>query len=473
MKDKLFVLVLLALPLYLWAAGFALSGIGTRALSLGGAFRGIADDWSALFWNPAGLSKAEGFNFGINGTFITPHSSVITHTGLLGYDGGYTMRYRVNAKEKVFPIPSFGVTKSLTLPFLGKVGAGFSVFVPFGLGASYDLYEPPLGYYPPDFEPSVEMPKYDWESNIEVISGFFGIAKDFGYGIRVGIAGGPVYSRVMLSELHLLDIAMTDTSALLAPVQYRLVPIFAKLEGSGFGFGGSIGIMIDLTKRLTVGISGRAFSEINLSGDGDMRIFFPKNEYLETMTGNPIFSGMSSKITPDVETKIELPANIGIGFAYRPAEEVTLSFDVDWTGWESLDKIPVSLEGVDFFGDSLKDDTLVMNWESTIRYSAGVIYNPGRDVILRLGIYFDGSAVPDETMNPLIPDTGNKTSVNLGVTKKFGENLAIDFHYEFLRGKERIVDSFYDVDGDYEVDNLPGDYTLSVDALSIGLRYSF
>ena len=32
-------------------------GIGARAVSMGGAFTAVADDASAVFWNPAGLSQ--------------------------------------------------------------------------------------------------------------------------------------------------------------------------------------------------------------------------------------------------------------------------------------------------------------------------------------------------------------------------------------------------------------------------------
>ncbi|MHB9154825.1 MAG: PorV/PorQ family protein [Endomicrobiales bacterium] len=39
------------------AAAFLKLGIGARAVSMGGAFTGLADDSSALYWNPAGLAR--------------------------------------------------------------------------------------------------------------------------------------------------------------------------------------------------------------------------------------------------------------------------------------------------------------------------------------------------------------------------------------------------------------------------------
>jgi hypothetical protein len=42
------------------AASFLTLGIGPRAISMGGAFIATADDPSALFWNPAGVSRIKG-----------------------------------------------------------------------------------------------------------------------------------------------------------------------------------------------------------------------------------------------------------------------------------------------------------------------------------------------------------------------------------------------------------------------------
>jgi hypothetical protein len=38
---------------------------GARALALGGAFVALADDWSAPFWNPAGMSQVQTPSFGV------------------------------------------------------------------------------------------------------------------------------------------------------------------------------------------------------------------------------------------------------------------------------------------------------------------------------------------------------------------------------------------------------------------------
>ena len=45
------------------AAAFLKRGVGARALAMGGAFTSIADDTSAVYWNPAGLAKRQQYAF--------------------------------------------------------------------------------------------------------------------------------------------------------------------------------------------------------------------------------------------------------------------------------------------------------------------------------------------------------------------------------------------------------------------------
>lgn len=53
---KIFVFVALMLvSVALVANGLSLNSVGTKALSMGGAYVGLADDGTAIYWNPAGL----------------------------------------------------------------------------------------------------------------------------------------------------------------------------------------------------------------------------------------------------------------------------------------------------------------------------------------------------------------------------------------------------------------------------------
>src|SRR4051812_7455936 len=52
------------------AAGFYFGENGSKALLQGGAFTGQADDLTAIYFNPAGLARMDGFNFLVDADLI-------------------------------------------------------------------------------------------------------------------------------------------------------------------------------------------------------------------------------------------------------------------------------------------------------------------------------------------------------------------------------------------------------------------
>ena len=65
-------LLLLASFTELNASGLGLKLVGARAFSLGGAFRGIANDFSAAYWNPAGMMRLNGLQLGLGAVGVRP-----------------------------------------------------------------------------------------------------------------------------------------------------------------------------------------------------------------------------------------------------------------------------------------------------------------------------------------------------------------------------------------------------------------
>src|ERR1700677_84875 len=74
MLSKFFILsFLLIIPSLCFAQNSSLIfaqpntyGIGPRAIGMGGAFTAIADDASAAYWNPAGLSQISSYEISIS-----------------------------------------------------------------------------------------------------------------------------------------------------------------------------------------------------------------------------------------------------------------------------------------------------------------------------------------------------------------------------------------------------------------------
>ena len=86
------VLISLALSTTAFAAGFALYETGARGTALGGAMIARADDPSALFFNPAGITQLPGTQTLFGLTMIAPRLELQT-TGQIGYAGAPPARW--------------------------------------------------------------------------------------------------------------------------------------------------------------------------------------------------------------------------------------------------------------------------------------------------------------------------------------------------------------------------------------------
>ncbi len=113
MRSKYLILFLLACVLFFTNNGWTQEhvffwgeelGVGARAMAMGGAYVGVADDYSAVYWNPAGIGQMRRmeFNLGFN------HNMVSNKASFLGnqYDAtGSTTR--MNSLGFIFPIPTY------------------------------------------------------------------------------------------------------------------------------------------------------------------------------------------------------------------------------------------------------------------------------------------------------------------------------------------------------------------------------
>ena len=77
------------------ANGFLAPAVGAKASGLAGAFIGLADDYSAAFWNPAGITQIEGTEITVLGQDAVTMGS---RDGFIGFDGALRTHIPVMAE---------------------------------------------------------------------------------------------------------------------------------------------------------------------------------------------------------------------------------------------------------------------------------------------------------------------------------------------------------------------------------------
>lgn len=410
--------VILVLPSLVPANGLNLNGLGSRAQAMGGAFVGIANDFSAVFWNPAGAAGFRKEMFGFYATDLIPTATY--RLASLIPEVPY-----VNAKTKTSHY--LGGLAAYYKPISSKVVVGLGVGTPSGLGAMWDGA---------DFTGLTNGTAYDWSSKVGVVS------------ISPLVA-------VKLSDIVSVGVTVNLNYGMFS----RKMPVFAGvLEGpgqyeesaNGWGMGGTFGVLFTPSEKLGFGLTVRTPSTISFNGTASMPLL-------------PIYELPGSS---ELKRKITWPLWVAGGLSFRPLACLLLSADVHWTQWSKLDRI--TTEYADPVWVTLMAETgmnaEVLNWKDAVQLRFGAEYTLNSSMVLRAGYYNDPAPAPDTTLNVLLlSHTFNSFSIGVGKTIT---DLQLDFGLEYLMGNKRTP-------GYILFDGMPGTYGMKIVVPTISVSYKF
>lgn len=322
MSRKVFIfLALVSLVVSsLWAGGWNNTLIGCRALAIGGAFVGIADDPSAIFHNPAGLVYQENaFNLSIDGFFISPIHEYVTPVG-----DRAESRYKSS-------LPQFFLTYKAN----ERLTFGFGFYVPYA-GGGVDWHEGVL------------------DQPLKTTMGVYTLTPTLSYRLNEKLSVGfnlNFYGGVMNVETE-------------DPV---LGPISIEEKGSAVSAG--FGLMFKPFRRVSIGLGVRGPARMTLNGETAI-----------TVT-DPMFGTI--QIVRDSETRFSLPWDIEAGFAYKITENFLFSTSAQYTMWSTLDKVEKVIKDLPVEGDRYEEqrmdfkDILILRVGFEYFVSGGIILRGG------------------------------------------------------------------------------------------------
>ncbi len=459
-------LVLFALTISLmastaFAGGYNLAGVGPKALAMAGAFHGVSDDWSAMYWNPAGLSGQSNMaSFGAKVLYpivtLTPNVPS-EYPGYSGYRNGIEQ----TTAQKGFPAGSFGIVYVVN----PKITTGLAVFAPSALGTDWrNLFTgPPYGY-----NNTVEFPEKAWNGDIQVIDVHPTVSYAFNNQLSVGLGMSVQYGAVALESPKKVPSG--------APMPFEHFYIDALLEGDGMGFGYNVGVMYKINQFMKVGASYRGPIDIALEGTVKQTLYNPYSAGIREASPSlaPLFNGGTMVGEPDAEADFPLPGDFGFGLSFLPIPELTIAMDVLWTQWSSVDEIEIKMTGNGPTGTTAKNSILIMHYEDTFKFSVGADYLlcPKNNAHLMAGYYFDPTPIPDESLRPTIADVADKHNISLGLGFSPIGNLEVMGYWEHLWTPTRTVEQQEQLQESL-IENVAGDWELQVDTFGLALNFKF
>ncbi|MEN6487075.1 MAG: OmpP1/FadL family transporter [Syntrophobacteraceae bacterium] len=252
-------------------AGFALYEGSARGNALGGAVVGRADDPSAVYYNPAGITQLPGLQILAGATAIMPSTTVVRD------DGTY------HAQGHVWVPPHFYATYQ----FSDKLWFGLGAFSPYGLGVEFDSNWPGRANNIKTIITSVNMnPTIAWKMTDQ---------------LSVALGLDIMYFNLDMKKTVLAYPLRVDT----------------ELKGDSVGYGGNIALHYRPTDWLSAGVSYRSQVTQNLKGDAKF---------------NPNFAVFTDS---SVNGSITLPDEICFGVAVKPAPQWSVEAGFIWTRWST------------------------------------------------------------------------------------------------------------------------------------------
>jgi long-chain fatty acid transport protein len=420
------VLLVMVMATGAFANGLALNSIGTRALGMGGAMVGLADDASAIYWNPAGISNIEGSFVGLYVTGIGPMANYSWQYPSFGID--------INAKS----VSNFYFAPNLFATYqAGDWTFGLGVYVPAGLGTEWngdDLTQLSGGT------------SFEWMSRIGVVdispAASYKISDQFSLGLAVNI----YYAFFDMKRPNEVPSPPAPANTF---SQYTE-------ESSGTGFGVTVGAQYKINEMWTLGATFRSKTKVTMDGTA---------EY-------PAFGLLGAPTKSEFEREVAWPMWIAGGVAVRPSDRLVISFDVQYSQWsESEDVLVTEYKDPTWKGALEADDShlFVLKWEDATQIRLGAEYMASDNLALRLGYYYDPAPAPDETLNILFPSSTNHV-ITGGLGYKAG-NWLIEGSAEYLFGEERVISDELGAEG--FVNDMPGTHQMDIFAFSIGVGYGF
>ena len=414
------------------AAGFAIFEAGSRATGMGGAFVGVANDQSAMFYNPAGLGEQaeQGkLKVMVGVTLIKPDSKL--DQGANPYPGS---DYSAKQKSMLFFPPNFYASYGLSECLNLSLGTWF----PFGLSTAWEDQDNFRGQY---VSQRVDLRQYA-----------MGLQLGWKINDYLSVGAGP--------ELRISDVKLQRNVPLFNPFTNRVVTAaHADIVGDGYAadltFGA--GIKINPTPELSIGASYHGKVTSDYKGAAT---------FYARPIGNGLDAVFASRVPVDkpvpVKTAIDYPAETQVGLSYTFAKKLTFAVAGTYTQWDVFKQITLTYSTVD--GKTVPATTIPFNYENAWAYRAGIDWKASEKLAILAGFVYDQTPQPDESVSPLLPDA-NRTGYSIGLSAKIGQHTYLDVSNLFLFFHDRTTLT--------NKDNFNGTYKTFADLAVLNLRTSF
>ena len=379
-----------------WGGGLSFSEHGAKATGMANAFAGQADDPSAIFYNPAGITQLPGTQAMI-GTSIV-YLDTIFRSGTTGES---------TQLQDQFPlVPHFYITHRFK-KWDERLSIGLGIYTPFGLVVDW-----------PD----------NWQGRFDSINARF----------RATIINPTIALKIMPDLSVAAGLRYANVSA---EFQQKFNPLVGEskarlFNGTADPIGWNVGLLYHVTKISTsIGVQFRSEIQAKINGDAE-------------------FSGPAAALFKPTKfhSSFKTPPQFIVGISTKVIPRWTINADVEWEGWSTVGTIPLHFESTP--GSVFNQQTVAQAgctnrqtvaqagcrlWKNSYVYRIGAEYAATDRVALRAGYFYDETPIPDDTFETNIPNANlHAFTAGSGYT---WDRVALDVAYLIGFYEKRAIDN--------------------------------
>ena len=405
------------------AAGYDIYEQGAAALGMAGAATASVHDASAVFFDPAAMTRLDGAQFQLGGSWL---STRISFAGVDPYPGFGTAEKMKSGN--FFPPTVYWATP---IRKTWAFGAGFNS--PFGLGVEW---ENPGAFSGRRIATKARLQNLMGNANLAwAPSEWLSLAAGF----------DAMFASVELDRL--VNLFPTTGGQDQNDASVKLSSGYK----SGYGWNGAV--LLTPGDLWRVALSYRARVDVDVDGDA---------AFTQIPSGDPARDAVVAANLPPgqpVHTTLKFPAIVSLGAAWKPAPAWTVEGDFNWTQWKAFDALDLT-----FPSDPSLNLDLVENYHDSFQLRLGAEHRLAGHTY-RFGYYFDQAAAPPASVSPILPDA-NRHGAALGYGRAFGADrrLSLDVYELALFVENRSTDG-------EERDNFNGVYKSFVNIFGASLGY--
>jgi len=434
------ILLSMGMTMNTWAIGSA--NIGNEvpsARAAGQGYVGVAgqsEDPTVAWSNAAGIVLLPGTQFTVGGTFEDIH-------------GKYESPAGAETKERVTDVlvPNMSLTHTFSD---SQIGIGLSVQTPYGLETHWG--DGPLKYVATDSRLATTFISPS-------VSAKFDSAFTLGAGFDFVDASNAQLDR---------HISNTALNSKLTNSLYPDTPdAVASLKGDGTGWGGHAGFIYMPTDNNSIGVTYH--TQVTVPIEGRVKLSGLSGPDASAL----VFGG--SEFTTNVETEIDLPENVQVGYSYKPTSQWMLEADAAWYHWSQFKNLLVQYKGVNATQQAVLNtgNPAPQDLRDAWSFAMGANYKFREHWQFRGGFWYEPWAQQEDAFTPAYDDL-TRYGVSIGTGFVLNSHISLDLAYSAVFSHNRDIENNVGTNtAGFTAANISGTYKDFANILAMNVSYKF